>query len=69
MPIPRDHAAIFNQLPEFQAMRSVFELMPDVYFFVKDTGSRMVAASPMILDRLGFKPGADGFRLLPRTEP
>lgn len=21
------------------------------------------------LDRLGFKPGADGFRLLPRTEP
>lgn len=48
-------AAFFAQLQDLQTLLAVFDLMPDVYFFVKDTGSRMVTASPMILPRLGFK--------------
>ena len=51
--------AFFAQLPHPTAQRAVFDLMPDVYFLVKDTESRIVAASPMILERLGFKAEAE----------
>jgi AraC-like DNA-binding protein len=59
MPPSRFQNAFFAQLPQSSALRAMFDLMPDVYFFVKDTGSRMVAASPMILQRLGFKSEAE----------
>jgi AraC-like DNA-binding protein len=45
----------FTRLADPSALRQIFEHLPDVYFFVKDTGGRMIAASPVILARLGLK--------------
>ena len=47
-----------------QAFRHLFEHLPGVYFFVKDAGGRMIAASSPILERLGFAPVARIDRLL-----
>jgi AraC-like DNA-binding protein len=49
----------FNRMADPAALRQIFEHLPDVYFFVKDTAGRMIAASATILSRLGLKSEAD----------
>jgi AraC-like DNA-binding protein len=52
-------AAFFSQIADPQALRAIFEAVPDVYFFVKDRQSRLMAASSTILARLGMKSEAE----------
>ena len=42
-----------------QAFRHIFRHLPEVYFFVKAADGRMIAASPSILSRLGFRSEAE----------
>ena len=46
--------AFFSQLGDSQQFRGLFEHLPGVYFFVKDSESRLMAASSSILDRFGL---------------
>jgi AraC-like DNA-binding protein len=48
-------SSFFAQLADPQALRLMFEHLPEVYFFVKDRDSRLIAASSNILSRLGMK--------------
>jgi AraC-like DNA-binding protein len=52
-------SAFFAQIADPQALRGIFEHLPDVYFFVKDRDSRLMAASSNILARLGMKTEAE----------
>jgi AraC-like DNA-binding protein len=45
----------FAQLVNPQDIRTIFEYLPDIYFFIKDRQSRLIAASSTILQRLGMK--------------
>jgi PAS domain S-box-containing protein len=47
-------AEFFASMAEPQAFRLLFEHLPGVFFFVKDAGGRMIAASSPILERLGL---------------
>lgn len=42
-----------------QSFRFMFEHLPDVFFFVKDEQSRMIAASSAVFERLGLNSEAD----------
>ncbi|MGB4737485.1 MAG: hypothetical protein WBH50_04805, partial [Fuerstiella sp.] len=46
--------AFFSQLGDSQQFRGLFEHLPGVYFFVKDSKSRLMAASSSILQRFGL---------------
>ncbi|WP_233148406.1 AraC family transcriptional regulator [Rhodopirellula sp. MGV] len=46
-------AAFFEQMGGPQQFQDLFAYLPDVYFFFKDTNSRMMGASSAILKRLG----------------
>jgi AraC-like DNA-binding protein len=48
-------STFFNQLADPAALRAIFEHLPEVYFFVKDRDSRLIAASCTILARLGMR--------------
>lgn len=52
-------SAFFAELADPQALRGIFDHLPDVYFFVKDRQSRIVAASVTILERLGLRSEAE----------
>jgi PAS domain S-box-containing protein len=47
-------ADFFASMAEPQAFRLLFEHLPGIFFFVKDAGGRMIAASGAILERLGL---------------
>jgi len=49
----------FARMADPAALREIFEHLPDVYFFVKNTAGCMIAASSAILNRLGMKSEAD----------
>lgn len=51
----RSSAIFFRSMAEPQAFRTMFEQLPGVFFFVKDTQSRLIAASSNLLARLGLK--------------
>ncbi len=55
----RLQSEFFARLADPQALREIFEHLPDVYFFVKDRAGRMIAASSTILRRLGMNSEAD----------
>lgn len=44
----------FASMADPQAFRFLFEHLPGIFFFVKDTDGRMIAASSPILERLGL---------------
>ncbi|MCD0462404.1 AraC family transcriptional regulator [Roseiconus lacunae] len=46
-------ADFFDRMGGFQQFQQLFAHLPDVYFFFKDTNSRMMGASNAILKRLG----------------
>lgn len=46
-------------MAEPHAFRAMFDQLPDVYFFVKDRESRLIAASRAIFERLGVKSEAE----------
>lgn len=46
-------------MAEPQAFRLLFEHLPGIFFFVKDAGGRMIAASGPILERLGLSKERD----------
>lgn len=48
-------AEFFTQMAEPHALRAMFDHLPNVYFFVKDQESRLIAASKAIFERLGVK--------------
>lgn len=55
----QQQAEFFAQLGAVQQFRELFEHLPDVYFFAKDAGSRLMAASTPILKRFGLKSEAE----------
>lgn len=59
MPVPRLQREFFSRMADPQAFRHIFRHLPDVYFFVKAANGRMIAASPTILSRLGFRSEAE----------
>jgi AraC-like DNA-binding protein len=52
---PNLQASFFGRMSQPQAFRTMFEYVSDVFFFVKDLESRMIAANRAVLDRLGVK--------------
>lgn len=55
----RLQAEFFARMVEPHAFRMMFDQVPDVYFFVKDRESRLIAASKAIFERLGVKSEAE----------
>lgn len=51
--------AFFSQLADPQALRTIFDHLPEVYFFIKDREGRIISASASILARLGLRSEAD----------
>ncbi len=51
----RLQSQFFAEMADPQAFRAIFDHLPDVYFFVKDRQSRIIAASSTILERFGLK--------------
>jgi len=51
--------AFLARLGPHQPFREVFEYLPEVSFFVKDRRSRLICASPAIVDRLGARNEAE----------
>lgn len=51
--------AFFRQLADPQALRMIFDHLPEVYFFTKDRKGRIMSASAAILGRLGMRSEAD----------
>ena len=51
--------SFFEQMADPQGFRAMFEHLPDVFFFVKDRGSRMIAGSRNLVERLGLKRESD----------
>ena len=49
----------FSKVEEPQAVRHIFEHLPEVFFFVKDRQSRLMAGSNNMVQRLGLKREAD----------
>jgi len=49
MPSDRLQAEFFARMAEPQAMREIFEHLPGVFFFVKDTQGRHIAANSDLL--------------------
>ncbi|MCC9600208.1 AraC family transcriptional regulator [Stieleria sp. JC731] len=49
----------FESLADPSGIRSIFDYLPGIYFFVKDRQRRLVTASAMILERLGMDNEAD----------
>lgn len=49
----------FERLGTDQPFRQLFEHLHGVYFFAKDTSSRLMAATPPIVERLGGKQEKD----------
>ena len=47
-------SAFFTSMNDPQAFRLLFEQQPDVFFFVKDRESRLIAASEPMWIRLGL---------------
>jgi len=58
-------SSFFASMADPQAFRALFEHLPGVFFFVKDTRSRMIAASGPILERLGI---ADEREIIGKTD-
>jgi AraC-like DNA-binding protein len=54
-----EQAHFFAQLAEPTAFRHLFDYIPDAFFFVKDTHSRLLSASAIIVERLGCKTEAE----------
>jgi AraC-like DNA-binding protein len=52
-------SAFFARLADPFALRTMFDHLRDVFFFVKDTDSRLLAASRPILERLGVESEAE----------
>lgn len=48
----------FGSLAEPSVVHTIFEHLPDVFFFVKDRDSRLISGSRNLLDRLGIKNSA-----------
>lgn len=55
----RIQAEFFSSIAEPHLLRAMFDHLPDVYFFVKDQESRLMAASRAIFERLGVKSEAE----------
>jgi AraC-like DNA-binding protein len=55
MPKNQTQRAFFASMADPQAFRAMFEQLPDVFFFVKNRDSRMIAATGNLLQRLGVK--------------
>ncbi|TDU81748.1 PAS domain S-box-containing protein [Prosthecobacter fusiformis] len=51
----RLQADFFSRMSDPQAMRSMFDHLPGVFFFVKDVEGRMITANAAKLERLGLK--------------
>lgn len=51
----RLQADFFASIAEPYLIRTMFDQLPDVYFFIKDRESRLIAASKSIFERLGVK--------------
>ena len=51
--------SFFEQMADPQGFRAMFEHLPDVFFFVKDRASRMIAGSQNLVERLGLKRESD----------
>lgn len=47
--------SFFEEMVDPQGFREMFEHLPDVFFFVKDRASRMIAGSRNLVERLGLK--------------
>jgi len=64
--------ALFSQLSCDSAFYQIFNHLPDVAFFAKDTQCRIIGASRLFFERFGFQTeqeilGKDDFELFPRT--
>lgn len=52
---PRLQAEFFSRLSDPQVMRTMFDHLPGVFFFVKDAEGRLITANAAKLERLGLK--------------
>jgi PAS domain-containing protein len=52
---PKLQSLFFSLMADPQSFRAMFEHLPDVFFFAKDSESRMIAASSAVVARLGLK--------------
>lgn len=59
MRLNRLQSDFFDRMAEPQIFRTMFEHLTDVFFFVKDRDSRVIAASSNLLARLGVAREAD----------
>jgi AraC-like DNA-binding protein len=59
MSLPSIQSAFFASMADPQAFRLMFDQQPNVFFFVKDRESRLIAASEPMWTRLGLEREAD----------
>ena len=59
MSLPSIQSAFFASMADPQAFRLMFDQQPNVFFFVKDRESRLIAASEPMWNRLGLECEAD----------
>ena len=52
-------AEFFASLADPYAFRAMFDLLPDVVFFIKDLKSRLVGGNKVLIERLGLKSEAE----------
>lgn len=52
-------AAFFSRMADPQSLKQMFDHLPGVFFFVKDTEGRMITANAAKLERLGFRNESD----------
>lgn len=52
---PKLQTDFFSRMADPQAMRTMFDHLPGVFFFVKDVEGRMITANAAKLERLGLK--------------
>ena len=59
MPPADLHAAFFARIADSAVVCRLFDYLPDVFFFIKDLDSRLIAANSAVLSRLGVKSHAE----------
>jgi len=63
---PREfQAAFFRRMGGDQQVRQLFDCLPGVYYFIKDTAGRYVATSGNFLQRMGLRAEAEIIALTP----
>lgn len=55
MPLPRLQAEFFARIADPQGVRAIFEHMPGVFFFMKDSQGRHIAANSATFERFGIR--------------